>query len=180
MGIHRKRVEFAFQRGIHEKAWNSRKRRGIHRDGVESTKQRGIGRRVLGDVRRNAIGHYQRTNKRPRRATPVKERAAKVGVELPPTPAGVRDAIASDSPNTCKEGKRLRLLQRNRHQKSLQQRVQREEERANARDEAPVMAHGTRRGSTALRYYHRARQDSPQPLRGLGSSYLSLLRPTRT
>ena len=54
-GIHRKRVEFAFQRGILEKAWNSRKRRGIHRDGVEFTKKRGIGRRVLGDVGRS--GH---------------------------------------------------------------------------------------------------------------------------
>ena len=53
-GIHRKRVEFAFQRGIHEKAWNSRKRRGIYRDGVEFTKQREIGRRVLGDVGRHA------------------------------------------------------------------------------------------------------------------------------
>ena len=55
-GIHRKRVEFAFQRGIHEKGWNSRKRRGIHRgDGVEFMKQRGTGRRDLGDVGRLVV-----------------------------------------------------------------------------------------------------------------------------
>ena len=61
--------------------------------------------------------------KRKRRETPVKDRAAKVDVTLPPTPDGVRDAILSDSPRVKADGKRR--LQR--HQKACQQKVERVE-----------------------------------------------------
>ena len=57
--------------------------------------------------------------KRKRRETPVKDRAAKVDVILPPTPDGVRDAVLSDSPRVKADGKRR--LQR--HQKACQQKA---------------------------------------------------------
>jgi len=63
--------------------------------------------------------------KRQRRITPVKERAAKIGIALPPTPTGLRDRVADgdvvieDLVHARKE------LQR--HQKSCQQRVDRAE-----------------------------------------------------
>jgi hypothetical protein len=65
------------------------------------------------------------TRGRERRATPVIERAAKAGVKLDPTPAGVRDTIKSGTPNAQKLA--TRSLQR--HQKACQQKVARAEER---------------------------------------------------
>ena len=59
------------------------------------------------------------------RATPVKECAVKVNVELPPTPSGVREAIRAGSPSTRQHAKR----QLQRHQKACQQKVARAEER---------------------------------------------------
>ena len=64
--------------------------------------------------------------KRERRATPVKERAVKVGVVLPPTPSGVREATKSGTPVAQREARRK--LQR--HQQACQQRVASAEEKA--------------------------------------------------
>ena len=86
---------------------------------------------------------FQPSHRRKRkRTTPVKARAVKVGLELPPTPAGVRDQIASASPNTHKQGK-ARLQ---RHQKACQQKVQRAEESEEEEQ---------RRNNLALRLYHK-------------------------
>ena len=64
--------------------------------------------------------------KRPRRQTPVKDRAVKVGLELPPTPAGVREVIEHGSPSKKCEAK----TKLQRHQKRCQQKVDRAEARA--------------------------------------------------
>ena len=61
--------------------------------------------------------------KRQRRKTPMKDRAAKVNVQLPPTPEGVRDDIAAGSPNTKKEGKRRLQI----HQTACHKKVERAE-----------------------------------------------------
>ena len=61
---------------------------------------------------------------RERRGTPVKERAKKAGVALPPTPGGVRGAI--DSSGTPETQRRARK-QLQRHQKHCQQKVSRAE-----------------------------------------------------
>ena len=63
--------------------------------------------------------------KRQRRETPVKLRAEKSGVCLPPTPAGVRGGLESSSPVTKAASKKA--LQR--HQKACQQAVDRAEKR---------------------------------------------------
>ena len=60
---------------------------------------------------------------RERRGTPVKERAKKAGVALPPTPDGVRDAIDSGTPETQRRARK----QLQRHQKHCQQKVSRAE-----------------------------------------------------
>ena len=52
---------------------------------------------------------------RERRGTPVKERAKKAGVALPPTPDGVRGAIDSGTPETQRRARK----QLQRHQKAL-------------------------------------------------------------
>ena len=57
--------------------------------------------------------------KRQRRETPVKLRAKKIGMDLPPTPVGVQDGIESGSPVT--KAASTRALQR--HQKACQQKV---------------------------------------------------------
>ena len=61
--------------------------------------------------------------KRQRRDTPVKARAENVGVQLPPTPAGVRSDIKNGSPNMKTEARHK--LQK--HQKACQQKVERAE-----------------------------------------------------
>lgn len=71
--------------------------------------------------------------KRRRRSTPVKERAAKVGVVLPPTPTGLRDRLhhlgsTGHCDGSCElaewnEGRR----KMQRHQKACQQKVERAE-----------------------------------------------------
>ena len=63
------------------------------------------------------------SGKRPRRTTPVKQRAAKIGVELPPTPSGIREALADGDDD--RKRKARRLLQR--HQKACHQKVDRVE-----------------------------------------------------
>ena len=60
---------------------------------------------------------------RERRGTPVKERAKKAGVALPPTPDGVRDAIDSGTPETQRRARK----QLQRHQKHCHQKVSRAE-----------------------------------------------------
>ena len=60
---------------------------------------------------------------RERRGTPVKERAKKAGVTLPPTPDGVRDAIDSGTPATQRQAR----TQLQRHQKRCHQKVSRKE-----------------------------------------------------
>ena len=82
---------------------------------------------------------FQSSSKR-KRSTPVKERAVKAEVELPPTPAGLREQLTSDSPNTRKEAKR----RMQRHQKACQQKVARAEENDHAR-----------RNNNQLRIYHK-------------------------
>ena len=71
------------------------------------------------------------SQKRQRRTTPVKARAAKAGIVLPPTPAGIRDDIQADSPRTQSQGRKD--LQR--HQQACQQVVDRAE-RKQGNDEA--------------------------------------------
>ena len=84
----------------------------------------------------------QSSSKR-KRSTPVKERAVKADVELPPTPAGLREQLTSDSPNTRKEAKR----RMQRHQKACQQKVARAEENAEGLH--------VRRNNNQLRLYHK-------------------------
>ena len=62
--------------------------------------------------------------KRQRRTTPVKERAAKIGIALPPTPTGLRDRVAGDVVTEDLVHARKELQ---RHQKPCQQRVSRAE-----------------------------------------------------
>ena len=61
--------------------------------------------------------------KRQRRETPVKARAENVGVQPPPTPAGVRSDIKNGSPNMKTEARHK--LQK--HKKACQQKVERAE-----------------------------------------------------
>ena len=63
------------------------------------------------------------SGKRPRRTTPVKQRAAKMGVDLPPTPSGIREALATGD----KERKQDARRQLQRHQKACHQKVDRAE-----------------------------------------------------
>lgn len=93
---------------------------------------------------RDELGLFrvESSSKRKRR-TPVKERAVKAEVELPPTPAGLREQLSSDSPNTRKEAKRLMQ----RHQKACQQKVARAEEDAEGLH--------VRRNNNQLRIYHK-------------------------
>ena len=62
-------------------------------------------------------------NKRQRRTTPVKVRAANLGIELPATPHGLRKALDSEDGAEKLEAKR----QMQRHQKACQQKVDRAE-----------------------------------------------------
>ena len=63
------------------------------------------------------------SRKRKRRTTPVKDRAAKLGIDLPPTPHGIRQDLASEDVERQRKAKRR--LQR--HQKACHQVVDRAE-----------------------------------------------------
>ena len=63
------------------------------------------------------------STKRHRCKIPVKERAKKAGVQLPPTPDGIRSEIEHGSPNTKRKAK----VKLQHHQKACQQKVQRVE-----------------------------------------------------
>jgi len=76
-------------------------------------------------IRWNAARHgaIESKPKRQRRTTPVKDRAAKVGLALPPTPAGLRDRIAESTITDL----RLARKEMQRHQKKCQQKTERAE-----------------------------------------------------
>ena len=83
--------------------------------------------------------------KRPKR--PVKERAAKLGLELPPTPDGARAVVKSGSPESKKKARKV--IQR--HQQACHQKVQRAEDIA---EHSPSVWGGKkRRDGVQLRYY---------------------------
>ena len=88
------------------------------------------------------------STKRKRRGTPVKERAVKAGVSLPPTPDGIRAPLADESPATNK--KRLRQLQR--HQTACRQLVDRAEKRADEDSTECRRFRSVRRAADAARY----------------------------
>ena len=71
------------------------------------------------------IGVLERfaSRKRKRRTTPMKDRAAKLGIGLPPTPHGTRQDLASEDVERQRKAKRR--LQR--HQKACHQVVDRAE-----------------------------------------------------
>ena len=99
---------------------------------------------------------------RHRRTTPVKERAAKCGVQLPPTPSGVREAIQSGSP-IAKETAR-KVLQR--HQKACHQKVARAEESQQNEEyggTTKYARHHAEHASTQARYRKRKHQGSTEP-----------------
>ena len=74
---------------------------------------------------------------RKRRTTPVKARAAKLGIDLPPTPTKIREDLESEDVELKKEAKRL--LQR--HQKACHQVVDRaEKEKENLDNPGEPMA----------------------------------------
>ena len=89
----------------------------------------------------------ERPQKRARRSVTSKERAEEEEVELPPTPSGVRDAIAQGTPETKKTARR----QLQRHQKACQQLVQRMEEMDAERETGCAK----RRDDQQLRSYYR-------------------------
>ena len=97
--------------------------------------------------------HSTGGSKRPRRQTPVKDRAVKVGLELPPTPAGVREAIEHGSPSKQREAKRK--LQR--HQKGCHQKVDRAEARAADVNSARSKRFRQDRSQQAMESYWRKR-----------------------
>ena len=94
--------------------------------------------------------------KRKRRETPVKDRAAKVNVTLPPTPDGVRDAILSDSPQTKADGK-CRLQ---RYQKACQQKVERAERTSG--DPSTAARFREARNSERMERYWRTKSKKPK------------------
>ena len=95
-----------------------------------------------------------RSQKRQRRTTPVKARAAKAGIVLPPTPAGIRDDIQADSPRTRSQGKKD--LQR--HQQACQQVVDRAE-RKQGNDEARHERLQAKHRDDARRSYEKTGRD---------------------
>ena len=99
--------------------------------------------------------------KRERRATPVKERAVKVGVVLPPTPSGVREATKSGTPVAQREARRK--LQR--HQQACQQRVASAEEKADVGCSVSGVAARHRALHAANQARHHARKKAVRPRR---------------
>ena len=78
---------------------------------------------------------------------PVKERAVKLGVELPLTPDGARAVVKSGSPESKKKARKV--IQR--HQQACRQTVQRAED---ITEHSPSVWGGEkRRGDMQLRYY---------------------------
>ena len=79
--------------------------------------------RCMDPLECRATGAIESKPKRQRRTTPVKDRAAKVGLALPPTPAGLRDRIAESTITDL----RLARKEMQRHQKKCQQKTERAE-----------------------------------------------------
>lgn len=92
----------------------------------------------------------ERPQKRVQRG-PVKDRATKLALELPPTPAGVRNAAADKSLSPQSRNAAKRALQR--HQKACHQKVQRAEEIAAFEAEQPTWGK-KRRDGIQLRHYY--------------------------
>ena len=91
---------------------------------LELARQRGLDMEDIDEL-------VSRKRRNPRRTTPVKQRAQKIGLELPPTPSGIRQALAGEDDEPKKDARRR--LQR--HQKACQQAVDRgEKARAEKRD----------------------------------------------
>ena len=65
--------------------------------------------------------------KRQRRTAPVKDRAAKIGLALPPTPAGLRDRIAASTEGVLTDDLRFARKEMQRHEKKCQQKIERAE-----------------------------------------------------
>ena len=83
---------------------------------LELARQRGLDIEDIDEL-------ISRKRRNPRRTTPVKQRAKKIGLELPPTPSGIRQALAGED-DEPKNDARRRLQ---RHQKACQQAVDRGE-----------------------------------------------------
>ena len=83
---------------------------------LELARQRGLDMEDIDEL-------ISRKRRNPRRTTPVKQRAKKIGLELPPTPSGIRQALAGED-DEPKNDARRRLQ---RHQKACQQAVDRGE-----------------------------------------------------
>ena len=78
---------------------------------LELARQRGLDMEDIDEL-------ISRKRRNPRRTTPVKQRAKKIGLELPPTPSGIRQALAGEDDEPKNDARRR--LQHHRRRKACE------------------------------------------------------------